>query len=48
MSASLLQSQYATLEPLEPDELGLRIDATLRVDEIVSVAERALVARSLL
>jgi gluconokinase len=48
MSASLLQSQYATLEPLEPDELGLRIDATLRVDEIVSVVERALVARSLL
>jgi gluconokinase len=48
MSASLLHSQYATLEPLEADELGLRVDASLGVDEIVSVVERALGARSLL
>ncbi len=48
MSASLLQSQYATLEPLESDELGLRVDATLRVDQIVGVVEGALMARSLL
>ena len=46
MSASLLQSQYATLEPLEPDERGLRIDATLGVEEIVAVVERALIGRS--
>lgn len=48
MSPSLLQSQYATLVPLESDELGLRVDASLRVDEIVGVIESALVARSLL
>jgi gluconokinase len=48
MSASLLQSQYATLEPLELDESGLRIDASLSVDEIVNAVERALAARSLL
>jgi gluconokinase len=48
MSASLLQSQYAALEPLESDELGLRVDASLSVDEIVGVVEGALAARSLL
>jgi gluconokinase len=48
MSASLLQSQYATLEPLDTDELGLRVDASLSVDEIVSVVEHALASRLLL
>lgn len=43
MSPSLLQSQYDTLEPLEPDELGLRVEVTLSVGEIVDLVERALV-----
>jgi gluconokinase len=42
MPPSLLESQYATLEPLEPDEHGLRVDVTLHVDEIVDLVERAL------
>lgn len=48
MSPSLLGSQYATLEPLELDEVGLRVDVTLGVDEIVDLVERALAAQSLL
>jgi gluconokinase len=47
MSPSLLASQYAALEPLEFNELGLRIDATLDVDEIVDRVERVLVAKPL-
>jgi gluconokinase len=47
MSPSLLESQFATLEPLEPDELGLRVEITLPVDEIVDLAERAVVTQSL-
>ncbi len=42
MSPSLLQSQYDTLEPLEPDEVGLRVEVTLSVGEIVDHVERAL------
>ncbi|MGH3733985.1 MAG: gluconokinase [Acidimicrobiales bacterium] len=42
MSSSLLESQYATLEPLELDEFGLRIDASLDVAEIADVVESAL------
>jgi gluconokinase len=48
MSPLLLASQYATLEPLGPDELGLRVDVTLSVEEVVAVVERALAGRSLL
>jgi gluconokinase len=48
MSPSLLESQYVTLEPLEVDERGLRIAATLPVEEIIDLVERALVAQSIL
>jgi gluconokinase len=34
MAASMLTSQFATLEPLESDEYGQRIDCTLSPDEI--------------
>ena len=35
MPASLLTSQFATLEPLEPDEHGVVIDVDQSVDRIV-------------
>ena len=35
MPASLLQSQFDTLEPLDPDEGGLAIDVDQGVDSIV-------------
>jgi gluconokinase len=35
MPASLLESQLATLEPLEPDEPGVVVDGTAATDEIV-------------
>jgi gluconokinase len=35
MPASLLQSQFATLEPLEPDERGTTIDVDQNIDAIV-------------
>jgi gluconokinase len=35
MPASLLQSQFATLEPLEPDEHGIAIDVDQNIDSIV-------------
>jgi len=35
MPASLLSSQFATLEPLEPDEHGLVIDVDQPVDDVV-------------
>lgn len=38
MPASLLASQLDTLEPLEPDEKGFVVDASLPVDELVSAA----------
>jgi gluconokinase len=45
ITPSLLDSQFATLEPLESDERGVRVDATLGVDEIVELVERALADR---
>ena len=38
MPASLLASQLATLEPLQPDEPGFAIDASLPVGELVTAA----------
>lgn len=35
MPAGLLRSQFATLEPLDPDERGLTIDVAQDVDAIV-------------
>lgn len=35
MPASLLSSQFATLEPLEPDEAGLTLDIDQSVDAVV-------------
>jgi gluconokinase len=35
MPASLLQSQFATLEPLDPDEHGIVIDVDQNIDSIV-------------
>src|SRR3954447_7305241 len=35
MPASLLASQFATLEPLEPDEHGIAIDVDQNIDSIV-------------
>lgn len=37
MPASLLQSQFATLEPLESDERGITIDVDQNIDSIVDV-----------
>jgi gluconokinase len=45
ISPSLLDSQFATLEPLESDERGVRVDATLGVDEIVKLVNGALADR---
>ena len=36
MPSSLLASQFATLEPLEPDELGVVIDVDQTVDAVVA------------
>jgi gluconokinase len=38
MPASLLESQLATLEPLEPDEAGVVIDATAPTETVVEHA----------
>jgi gluconokinase len=38
MPVSLLESQLATLEPLQPDEAGVRVDATRPVDVVVATA----------
>ena len=38
MPASLLDSQFATLEPLEEDERGFVVDVAQPVDEIVEAA----------
>ncbi|MDQ2637356.1 MAG: gluconokinase [Actinomycetota bacterium] len=35
MPASLLKSQFATLEPLEPDEKGVTIDVDQSIDSII-------------
>jgi gluconokinase len=42
MPASLLASQLATLEPLGPDELGMRVDVSATPDDIVARALLAL------
>lgn len=42
MPATLLESQYATLEPLAPDELGVRIDLTNEPTALIDEVERAL------
>jgi gluconokinase len=46
MSPSLVESQFATLEPLASDERGVRVDATFTIDEIVDSVEYALAAQS--
>lgn len=38
MPASLLQSQFETLEPLQPDELGVRVDVTPPLEDVVEQA----------
>ncbi|BCJ45635.1 gluconokinase [Actinoplanes ianthinogenes] len=38
MPSTLVASQFAILEPLEPDESGVAVDATLPVDKIVEKA----------
>jgi gluconokinase len=42
MPTSLLESQVATLEPLQPEERGARIDVTPPLDEVVAHALEAL------
>lgn len=42
MPASLLESQFATLEALEPDERGVDVDVDRSVDAIVDAAATAL------
>ena len=42
MPTSLLDSQLATLEPLQPDERGVIVDAESPPAEVVAVAEAAL------
>ncbi|MDN4489673.1 gluconokinase [Demequina sp. SYSU T00068] len=42
MPASLVASQYATLEPLDDDEAGTAVDATLPPDAVVAAALAAL------
>jgi gluconokinase len=42
MPASLLDSQFATLEPLEDDEVGFVVDVDQAVDDIVAEATRQL------
>lgn len=40
MPVALLRSQFETLEPLEPDEPGMVVDAALPVDEIAELVRR--------
>lgn len=42
MPAALLDSQFATLEPLDPDEHGIVVDIGQSVDDIVEEAARGL------
>ena len=35
MPTSLLQSQFETLEPLEPDEYGITVDVDQSIDAII-------------
>lgn len=45
MPVSLLESQFATLEPIEDDELGVLIDVAPPLDEVVTAAEAAVRSR---
>ena len=42
MPASLIDSQFATLEPLESDEAGVVVDISPAIDQIVEAAVRGL------
>jgi carbohydrate kinase (thermoresistant glucokinase family) len=42
MPASLLRSQFETLEPLEPDESGIAVDTVASVEAIAERVESAL------
>ena len=42
MPPSLLDSQYAALEPLEPDELGFAVDVAQPLGAVVAEAQRKL------
>jgi gluconokinase len=42
MPASLLRSQFDTLEPLQPDESGVAVDTALSVADIVERVEAAM------
>ncbi|GAB78589.1 gluconokinase [Austwickia chelonae] len=44
MPASLIDSQYATLEPLSADEHGITLDLALSVDDLVAAAHAAVQA----
>jgi gluconokinase len=44
MPPALLQSQFDTLEPLEPDEAGVLVDVALPVDEVMGQVREALAA----
>lgn len=46
MPASLVDSQFADLQPPEPDEAALVLDGSRPVDELVEAAVKALKARS--
>lgn len=41
MPSSLLASQFASLEPLDEDEIGIRVDIRATPDEIVQIIESA-------
>lgn len=41
MPPSLLDSQLATLEPLQPDEWGVTVDVAPPLEQVVAVAEQA-------
>jgi len=45
MPASLVESQFATLEALQPDEAGFALDLDQPVDNLVVQAVDALTAR---
>ncbi len=45
MPTSLLQSQFDTLEPLQPDEVGAVVDVSPSIDEVVAESISAVRAR---
>lgn len=42
MPATLVESQFAALEPLESDELGIEVNAQLPVDQILGIIKNKL------